>query len=80
MFTVPTIDSPNLIYAGGQNNGASSGVLKSTDRGKTWILASNGIFDTRIKALGCVNEACDHVFVGVPGGIYETTNGTCANV
>ena len=29
--------NPDLIYAGGHNNGASSGVLKSTDRGQTWI-------------------------------------------
>ena len=36
--------------------------------------ASNGLFDTRIKALGCVNDACDHVFVSA-GGIYESTNG-----
>ena len=27
--------NPSLIYAGGQNNGASSGVLKSTDMGRT---------------------------------------------
>jgi hypothetical protein len=44
--------SPNLIYAGGQNNGASSGVLKSTDQGKTWSMASNGLYDTHVQALG----------------------------
>ena len=72
---VSPASNPNLIYAGGQNNGASSGVLKSTDRGKTWTLASNGLFDTRIKALGCVNTDCDHVYVSVPGAIFETTDG-----
>jgi len=70
--------NPNVIYTGGQNNGASSGVLKSTDMGKHWVVASNGIFDTRIKSLGVVDDAGDHVFVGVPGAIYETTDGAAS--
>eukprot|EP00729_Bicosta_minor_P013955 gene13955-31241_t len=37
---VSPASNPNLIYAGGQNNGASSGVLKSTDRGKTWTVTA----------------------------------------
>lgn len=35
---------------------------------------SNGIFDTRIKSMGIVDEKGDHVYVAVPGGIYETTD------
>lgn len=71
--------SPNVIYTGGQNNGASSGVLKSIDGGKHWVVASTGLFDTRIKSLGIVDSGAgnniDHVLVGVPGAIYEKTNG-----
>lgn len=67
--------SNNLIYSGGQNNGASSGVLKSVDMGKHWVVKSNGLFDTRIKSLGIVDELGDHVYVGVPGRIYETLDG-----
>ena len=48
--------NPALIYAGGRNNGASSGVLKSTDAGDHWVIASNGLFDTRIIALGLVHQ------------------------
>ena len=60
---------------GGRNNGASSGVLKSTDGGSHWKIASTGIFDTRIVSLGIVDKNGDHVFAGTPGKIYETTDG-----
>ena len=43
--------NPKLIYAGGKNNGASSGVLKSTDGGRHWVKASSGLLDTRVHAL-----------------------------
>ena len=43
--------NPGLIYAGGRNNGASSGVLKSTDKGRHWVKASHGLLDTRINAI-----------------------------
>ena len=71
--------SPDVIYTGGQNNGASSGVLKSIDGGKHWVVASTGLFDTRIRSLGIgdggVGDGSNHVLVGVPGAIYETTDG-----
>ena len=60
---------------GGRNNGASSGVLKSTDGGSHWKIASTGIFDTRIVSLGIVDKNGDHVYAGTPGKIYETTDG-----
>lgn len=47
-------------------------MLKSTDMGNHWTVASDGIFDTRIQSIGLVDEKGDHVFCGVPGGIYET--------
>ena len=68
--------NPKVIYTGGRNNGASSGVLKSVDGGNTWVIKSNGIFDTRIVSLGIVDtDKGDHVYCGVPGAVYETTDG-----
>ena len=49
--------NPNLIYAGGQNNGASSGGIKSTDMGKHWTVASKGLWDTRVHSLVLADEA-----------------------
>lgn len=48
---VSPLSNPNLIYTGGHNNGASSGVLKSTNRGKTWIPYSNGHAAAQLRAL-----------------------------
>ena len=67
--------NPSVIYAGGQNNGASSGVLKSVDGGAHWSVASAGMFNTKVQALGIVDAAGDHVYCAVPGAIYETTDG-----
>ena len=72
---VSPLSNPNLIYTGGHNNGASSGVLKSIDRGKTWIPYSNGLWDTTIGGLIILDEAGDHVLAGTPSGIYETRDG-----
>ena len=65
--------NPSLIYTGGHNNGASSGVLKSTDGGKTWATTSSGLFDTTVAALQIVDAAGPglHVLAGTPTGIYE---------
>lgn len=72
---VSPLSNPNLIYAGGHNNGAASGVLKSTDRGKTWVPYCNGLWDTTVASLIILDEAGDHVLVGTPTGIYETLDG-----
>ena len=40
--------NPNVIYAGGPNNGVSSGVIKTIDGGKHWTRTSKGLWDTRI--------------------------------
>ena len=67
--------NPKVIYTGGRNNGASSGILKSIDGGDHWVIKSNGIFDTRIVSLGIVDmDKGDHVYAGTPGKIYETTD------
>jgi hypothetical protein len=66
--------NPDLIYAGGQNNGVSSGVLKTIDGGVHWTRASKGLWDTRI--LGVWIHPSDpqgsHVFAGTRSGIYES--------
>ena len=72
---VSPLSNPNLIYTGGHNNGAASGVLKSIDRGKTLIPRCNGLWDTTIASLLILDEAGDHVLAGTPTGIYETLDG-----
>ena len=69
--------NPKIIYTGGRNNGASSGILKSVDGGEHWVIKSKGIFDTRIVALGIIDldGNGDHVYAGTPGRVYETTDG-----
>jgi photosystem II stability/assembly factor-like uncharacterized protein len=69
--------NPNLIYAGGQNNGVSSGIIKTVDGGKHWTRNSKGLWDTRI--LGVWLHPGDpkgqHVLAGTHTGIYESTDG-----
>ena len=68
--------NPLLIYAGGQNNGVSSGVLKTVDGGRHWTRNSKGLWDTRI--LGVWIHPDDpqgsHVLAGTHSGIYESTD------
>lgn len=68
--------NPNLIYAGGQNNGASSGVLRTVDGGVHWTRQSRGMWDTRV--LGVWLHPDDpqgsHVLAGTHTGIYESTD------
>ena len=65
---------PDLIYAGGQNNGASSGVLKTIDGGIHGTRQSKGLWDTRILALWLHPDdpKGGHVFAGTHTGIYES--------
>jgi len=69
--------SPNIIYAGGQNNGVSSGIIKTIDGGKTWTRQSNGIWDTRILGVWVHPDDTtgNHVFTGTHSGIYESKDG-----
>ena len=68
---------PNIIYAGGQNNGVSSGILKTTDAGTHWIRKSKGLFDTRVLGVWVHPDDASgaHVFVGTHTGIYESVDG-----
>ena len=75
---VSPASNPNLIYAGGKNNGASSGVLKSVDRGVTWTMASRGIFNSKVVALHIADAKGDHVYAAVDGGVYESVNGAAS--
>ena len=58
---VSVVGNPNLMYMGGNNNAAASGVLKSIDYGKHWTKANVGIFDTRLFGLHIVDDKGDHV-------------------
>eukprot|EP00037_Helgoeca_nana_P010803 m.95702 g.95702 ORF g.95702 m.95702 type:complete len:429 (-) comp20431_c0_seq1:1729-3015(-) len=71
---------PNIIYAGGQNNGASSGVIKTVDGGVTWTLQSTGLWDTHVLATWVHPDdpSGDHVLAGTHSGVYESTNGAAS--
>ena len=68
--------NPKLIYTGGSNNGASSGILKTTDGGLHWARKSKGLMDTRISAVLVTPDdpAGGHVFAGTTTGIYESVD------
>ena len=66
---------PSLIYMGGNNNAAASGVLKSVDTGKHWSKMNVGLFDTRLYGLFLVDKAGDHVLAGTPSGVFESLDG-----
>ena len=61
--------NPKVIYAGGRNNGASSGVLKTVDGGDHWVMKSNGIFDVRPPPLkpGSACAPCGYASALRPG-------------
>ena len=66
--------APDLIYTGGQNNGASSGVLKTIDGGIHWTRQSKGLWDTRVLSVWIHPDdpKGGHVFAGTHTGIYES--------
>ena len=64
--------NPNLIYAGGQNNGVSSGIIKTLDGGTHWTRNSKGLWDTRILGVWVHPDDESHVFAGTQSGIYES--------
>ena len=72
---VSPASNPLLMYAGGQNNGASSGVLKSVDGGRHWVVKGRGMFNTRIEGLHLVDGTGRHLYCGVIGAIYESHDG-----
>mgnify|MGYP002630806635 CR=1 FL=1 len=74
------VGNPNIIYAGGQNNGAASGILKTIDMGKTWVQVSSGLFDTRISGVFVHPDSSsgDHVYCGGPQGIWESVDGAAS--
>jgi len=69
--------NPDLIYAGGHNNGMSSGVLKTVNGGVHWTRNSKGMWDTRINGvwLHPDDPQGNHVFAGTATGIYESKDG-----
>ena len=72
--------NPNVIYAGGQNNGVSSGVIKTIDGGKHWTRTSKGLWDTRILGVWVHPDDAQgkHVLAGTHSGIYESTDGAAS--
>ena len=72
---VSVVGNPDLIYMGGNNNAAASGVLKSIDYGEHWTKVNVGLFDTRLQGLHIVDDKGDHVLAGTPSGVFETLDG-----
>lgn len=72
---VSPVAMPNVMYMGGNNNAASSGVLKTVDGGKHWAKVNSGLSDTRIHALFLIDGQGAHVLVGTPSGVFETLDG-----
>ena len=72
--------NPNIIYAGGHNNGVSSGILKSVDGGSHWTKNSSGIWDTRINGVFIhpSDPTGNHVLAATGTGIYETRDGAAS--
>jgi len=66
--------NPDVIYAGGQNNGVSSGIIKTTDGGKHWARKSKGLWDTRVLGVWVHPDepSGSHVLAGTHSGIYES--------
>lgn len=71
---VSPASNPKLIFTGGQNNGASSGVLKSVDGGEHWTYSSKGMYETKVMSLGLADATGDHVYVGCAGVVYESVD------
>jgi hypothetical protein len=71
---------PATIYAGGQNNGVSSGIIKTVDAGVHWTRNSNGLWDTRVLGvwLHPDDPKANHVFAGTHSGIYESKDGAAS--
>lgn len=67
-------DKPNIIYAGGQNNGVSSGIIKTVNGGVNWTRQSKGLWDTRISGVWVHRDDDDHIFAGSHSGVYESTD------
>jgi photosystem II stability/assembly factor-like uncharacterized protein len=64
--------NPSVIYAAGR----PVGVLKSTDRGRTWTPARAGILNTSAYHLAIHPKDADVAYVGTfGGGVYRTMNG-----
>jgi len=63
---------PNFLYAAGR----PVGVLKSTDRGLTWLPARNGLRNTSAYHLAIDPTHPDVLYVGTyGGGVYQTRDG-----
>lgn len=70
---------PDVIYMGGNNNAASSGVLKSVDGGRHWAKVNRGLFNTVVCGLFVLDDAGEHVLVGTPSGarMMRQSRGFC---
>jgi photosystem II stability/assembly factor-like uncharacterized protein len=64
--------NPSVLYAAGR----PIGIVKSTDRGRTWVPAREGILNTSAYHVVVHPKDADVAYVGTyGGGVYRTRNG-----
>ncbi len=62
----------NVVYAGGYE----TGMLKSTDGGKTWHSYTEGMDCTTLHSIAVNPKNPDEIFIGtIPGGVYKSVDG-----
>lgn len=71
--------NPNIIYAAASDQGADYGVLKSTDKGKTWNFINNGFSECpggtcRVDKIAINPQNPNELYAGF-WGIYRSTDG-----
>eukprot|EP01079_Euglenida_sp_SAG-EU17-18_P006060 gene6060-1085_t len=62
--------NPQLIYTGGSNNGASSGILKTTNMGRTWIRVA--LLPSPLPARCHRPTGCQPLSVPASKGLFDT--------
>ena len=68
--------SPNTIYAGVYNTGATTGgVFKSTDGGASWNPVNTGLTSLDVRALAIDRVTPATLYAGMYGGVFKSTNG-----
>lgn len=71
--------NPNIIYIGTGDRDASDapglGVMKSTDAGRTWSQANNGMGDVTVAKIIMDPKNNNVLYAATSSGIYKTTDG-----
>jgi photosystem II stability/assembly factor-like uncharacterized protein len=66
---------PNIVYASSTRSDTDISVVKSTDAGKTWSAADNGLPAARVDALALNARSPNILYAGTGIGVFKTTDG-----